>query len=659
MRKIIIIKLLLLAFFVSVCDNLRAQTSVAVSGGNGIYVYCGTTLPKKGSYIIKRADAGKNNWQTVGSTRFPADSNLFFANYDLAMSQNPAAVPLEAAKRPIIWRMLQKQAITDSLNYYASQPAFLQAAGTVYNDTSAVIGKTYDYKISFTADTKAEQLVRAITRGGRVDDYKLQTIYAEPYENKVVIRYYSRYTKVPAMVKLYRQYYMQTEYTEVPAIFNMVTDSNRRFYMITDINVKKDLLYKYYAVPYDAYGNAGQPSDTARLANMVSSNLPAVERLQAISVEKQHAIKLTWKFAPLKFLKSINIYRSESYDTAKYDLIASLQPSDTVFYDKKVLPIKTYYYFMVLNGDRVSSTPSARVPGMLKADRLATAPQRLKVNADGNTAVLSWRRMSADTRGYYLFRSDGDSTHMKQVSGLIPVSGEFYEIYRDTITGKGKRSLYYMVKAENRSYDISAGSNKVFTNISGTSAIINVVSLRVKDVGGHPLLYWPLQQDQQTVYSGYLIHRKKADEPASAYKPIGQQLQSTVNYLEDTSAVKGISYTYYLGLIKTGGQTNRSAEVTYQPFRAKILSPGGIIVQQDGSNANISWDVTGQVDVKQYKIYRLNADGSTALVAEVDKGKGSYTASAGSKPYFTVVCVDGAGNESEIENWVGMPAAAN
>jgi fibronectin type 3 domain-containing protein len=588
------------------------------------------------------------------------DSALFFASYAEAAALNTASPILEEDKKGNIWKLAQKHNIVDSLGFYVPFPAFQQALGTAYCDTTAMAGKLYDYKISMAHPGKkpSEVLVKKVAYTPQLIPAGIKTVYAEPYETKVMLRYYTANGFVPAIIKLYRQYYLQGEFKEVPAAFGMQNQDQKKFYMLTDNEVKRGLVYNYYAVPFDHFGNPGTPSDTVRLTNLVQAGIPAVRKLKASSDEKNHAINLSWTFTPVPYLKSINVYRSESYDTTRYNLVATLSAKETMYVDRNVSPVQTYYYFVKLNGDRSSGLASARVAGMLKADRPAPAPSELQLSTANEGVRLSWNRPAApDIRGYYLYRSENDTTNMKQVSGFIPASGRVTEHYTDTLAVKGNRKYYYTIRAENTSYAKSARSASAGIDLSNTKEDKSPVVLRAKQNGSLVMLHWPLYEAQTGSTTGYEVYRKPAaDSSSAAWARLSTStLRPDRNYFEDSTAIPGLNYRYRLEIIRKQGKT--SSEVTFGLDKPKLLSPGGIVARRNGRKVTIAWDASMQDNITGYKIYKLNANGQYEVAGTV---QGQTTSSFNisttgeERVSFTVVSIDTDNEESEAASWISI-----
>lgn len=112
------------------------------------------------------------------------------------------------------------------------------------------------------------------------------------------------------------------------------------------------------------------------------------------------------------------MYRSEDYDTG-YRLIGSASLADTSFTDRQVNPITTYYYYLIINNAYGQSGKSARIAGMLEANSKAMTPFNLSAQALPGMVVLSWKKPSGDTRGYYIMRSDDGSGKFRQLGDLV------------------------------------------------------------------------------------------------------------------------------------------------------------------------------------------------------------------------------------------------
>jgi hypothetical protein len=361
-----------------------------------------------------------------------------------------------------------------------------------------------------------------------------------------------------------------------------------------------------------------------------------------------------------EFLRTIDIYKSDNYDKG-YRRVGSVSPGDTQYVDNDVNPITTYFYYLIINNAYGQSIPSSRITGMLGPVRIATAPYELTAESKNGVVKLKWRKPTADTRGYYVYRSEMNlSDTLTQITDIILTDSLNVE-FVDSLKTVRSISLAYAVKSVNTSYDISPFSEEVHISPDLKIAIETPLNLRAKYNHGSVLLTWNDVQERDNNILGYNLYRKilKHDgSDSTSFVLINEKAEdNSMNYYDDTTAEEGVKYLYSVESFSVGESRSglSSPSVIEVPiFRPVSISSLNVARVKDGVILN--WHHTMQENIKEYRIYRLTQSKDAVLVATIPSVSESYLdkkAPVGESCFYAITCVNKKNIESKIDDWVG------
>lgn len=653
---------------VATSADVFSQTyPVVAPGPEGNYILCGKAIPLGFSYRIERSEAGREAWQLIATTAFKPDSALFFDRLAQATALNRGLDPSKPMVQQQLWHLARKAESTDSLYYYGAFPACLMVVGAAWYDTTAVAGVPYRYRVTPSRPVPHGEggVSAAVQYPMEPTDYAFKVVYGEPFEQQVTIRLYSGQGEQPAGIRLYRSYYMQGAFEEVFAQTGAMQDDGRMYYVANDTTIAPNLVYQYFAVPYDRYGNPGMPSDTIRIASQVNAGLPVVEQLKAKGDTAAHAMRISWSLPPSPYLQQIRVFRSFAYDSPDFVYIGTASPGDSVFYDRDVSSARTYYYSIVLYGPKGASAPSIRVPGLLPVDptRGVAPPMELEAAVrQGNRVRLRWLcPMDDEVLGFYVYRAFGDSSELKQVSGLIKATQQQL-FYVDSVVYPQQGAWRYMIRSVNKSHNLSVPSDTVRV-LSLASAEDQMAPITVKVIynGQAPIVYWKTPHLLESGYTGFHVYRARLEDSSAvdAERLNADILHYSENMWEDTTFMRGRGYRYWVEAVQADGQTQPSPPAEFALPLERLYAPGNLSARVHGKGVILSWDATRQEGIKEYRIFRSTrgANATPQLIGTRDPAASSFEDSEvvkGQYYFYTVVCADTAANESPKEDWVGV-----
>lgn len=626
----------------------------------GFYLDITNKIEKNGFYKIYRKQGRDTNFKEIAILKTPDKFETFYNALILSNSKNPIYDIPEPTYLPKLWEIAFMTKSLDSIPIYGKLPYFQEALGCGYYDNLIENGISYVYKIELYSDNQfvKEFTTRPSTFNKTTPNCRIHFSSFEAQEKYVKLSFASSVSEKPFKIKLFRNIYLQTDYLEIKPniLYNKLGDS--LYARILDTNVVKGIIYNYYAVPIDLYGNMGIPSDTIRVINSFKKSESYIETIRTKSIDSLNAIQISWKCEVPEYVRSINIFRSNNYD-GEYKLIGSALPQDTMFLDNQVNPIQSYFYYLIINDVFGESTRSPRVSGMLQANKKAEVPLDFKVtNEDGNIK-LTWQRPSADTRGYYVFRTTTqENDTLIQISDLI-LSNDLEINYVDTLKNINTPLLGYAVKSVNTSYDISPATEIEYINPQSNQILQTPMNLRAINQNGKILLTWEESVLNNLEVRGYNIYRKilKNDGTDSTeFEKLANSIENEANnFYVDTTVSEGINYLYAIESIGFNGNKSllSAPTIVYLP-KLRPISIQSIYWGLSDKGVLLQWEKTMQNSIVSYNIYRLKENEKPIKIASIKSDIVEFFDNYildDTPIFYAITCVDAKGNESEIEEW--------
>jgi len=627
---------------------------------NGFFIEITKQIPQNGYYQILRKENSAIEFQQIAVIAPPVNFEDFYNRLILSNAKNPIYDLPTNYFLTKIWNIIIKTHNLDSIPIYGSMPYFQEALGTGYYDNTLTINHLYTYKIQFYANNKliSETTTEPLIFKKSTAVCKIHSASAIANENYIKLNFASSKTNKPFKVKVFRNIYLQTDFIEISPdiIYNNSNDSV--FARILDTNVVKGIIYDYFVLPFDELGNEGQNSDTIRVINSFNKSESFIQTIRTKSIDSISAIQISWTCPIPKYLRSINIYRSENYD-GQYKLIGSAIPSDTSFIDNQINPIQTYFYYLIINDVFGQSVRSARTTGMLNANKKALSPLDLKAIPENGFVTLTWKRPSADTRGYYIFRSTNlPNDTLTQISDII-LNNDLNVKFIDSLKGVTSQVLSYAVKSSNTSYDISNLSEIVYIDNPQNIHLPTPMNLSAKFQDGNVLLIWDINDIENIDIFGYRIFRKllkKDGSDSTDFIEIKRpNTEQSLNYFTDSSCTNGNTYLYSVQAISANNSQSHlsaPAQIYIPKFKPLSISSCQITKEQDGFY--LQWEPTLQDDIKSYKIYRIENNEKYVLIAEINSKQTNYFDKYKSNApivFYTITCINNQNIESDITEW--------
>ena len=589
----------------------------------GIYVFCGTELPKRFSYLIEKKMSGDTGWKTIAELQAPKSE----AACRGAVLSLPAAIAsFTNVRDPEIkklWQQIKSAQSLDSLYAFGIDPRFQSVAGCALLDEGITAKGTYQYRISKLEKNGTKVLVNqeSIVFPSSIYNGRLTPVKFKPGEANIRITYTLSDSLNTAGVKLYRSQYEENKFIQVPSNVFFTKENNRQAVIVVDAETAQGITYTYVAIPVDALGNEGAPADTLNIYNLVKpSDVGLIVKFDVTPKEKQHGNQLEWKLNTDKGITSTDIYRSQAYD-GMYKKIASLPPKETKYFDDKNLtPSKAYFYYILINNAYGSNLPSARIPAILKGNKQNLfPPQNLTVTKNGKIVKLGFLKLEPDTRGYYIYRANGYTGPLKQLPRML-LSTDSSLTYIDTLPDNNMPQVYsYAVADINNSYNISPVSERVSIQTSGGNLPIPP-TIAALFKSNSVFVTWKDVSDINPAVTGYNLYRAISNNDGKEIEtPKIIAVTNGANSFTDKNISDGKRYHYYVQTvgIDTSDVSSLSRNASILIPEQIPMQPGEVTAFAAQNKVIIKWDLPADSSLKQIRIYRAVANQRASLIKEI------------------------------------------
>ena len=650
MKPIFFLIIALLASF-----PLRAQNPSGRAYSGGIYVFCGADIPHHFRYVVEKKNAS-GAWERAAELRAPASLAALKANLLGLPASIRNMMPLPLEESDFIWERQRNAYHIDSLYAYRGDPKVLAAVGCGWFDDGVAANGTYHYRVS---KVNASDVVMPI--GEFQQQYPQENAYSGtlytmrfvPDDDVVTIYYGMTDTLSTYNLRLYRSRLQENDYRETPSVVAFSTLRGRTVAVVSDETVTKGLAYSYVAIPYDALGNMGTPSDTISIYNLSKvADIGFPEELQAVGDKAKKGVALTWKIQSDMYVLGYGLYRSKDYD-GDYTRIAMLPRGTTSYFDSDVDPAKAYYYFVTVHNGYGNSLPSARVPVILEGDgNNIIPPQNVEVALNGNVVQLTFNSIDADTRGYRVYRGEGYTGALSLIASFA--AGDSLPSFTDTLALSLTPQTYtYAVADVNTSNRVSPMSERVSVQFGGgmLSAPSGVeAQLRDNEI----FVVWEDMEQVNVYAAGYNLYRSITPTSDTEDEPqlIATLLTNANSYIE-TNLIPGAHYRYSVETIDINGETSgRSQHAGVTVPRQPPLPPGQVSAIATTDRILLRWDNPYDASVETIRIYRAATNVQPALIKELPPDQNTFedqTAVLGEQYFYFVVTVNGRGEESRAD----------
>jgi len=601
------IKLLIiftLMFTLSGHSHAQENEPTAVATEKGMWIYLGNDIPSGFQYQVLKS-VGDGDFVPLGTTAYQGDPGTMKATtekYYPLFGNLDKPVDSELS---FLRDYASRSKTTDSV-YISNFPLMHILLGTAFFDPEVTAGKTYRYRVEKIAgkDRLWEKTSNRVTFPAETDIPRPRFSSKQEFASQVVVRWYVAGESSLSSFLIYRRVFGKGEYQrlDIERGFNISQDT---IYLIAaDTAIQTPSLYEYYITPLDIYGNSGPESEVVNAGTVGSVNYPVPDYFKAMGGQKDHQVELSWKFSETGYMRSIEVYRSKSFDEG-FTRIARLTPKDTSFTDIVPVANENYWYYLLINGLNGIGPPSAKVSAMFRnRGEKPLPPSETGAESIKGGIKVYWSYYEPYAKGFYVYRYIYETAEFEQVSGLIPSGAEIYS-YADTAGYLQGNEVYrYAVRTVNDVDQLSDFSETASASPGKKATVGSPMNLHITKSGNGIILVWDDMRQTEPALLGYKVFRRT--DPDGRYTLLaGDTLRNDLNYYRDTTLAAGQSYRYTVSAIDFyGNESTGRVSVAYVPEASTVIAPEILRAVNTEEGILISWGQVTDEKAVSVRVYR-------------------------------------------------------
>ena len=640
---------LLLVFASSAVAQIQQVNSMAEARQNEIVVFLGkgivsTSKPFQNitAYRIERKEGSRNNWTEVGESRAPATNEEFKRAFNEALSYFPQPHQDSPIPVDVIWQKILQHNNADSIAPYNFYLPVMLALGYATVDKNVKPKIVYQYRIShqINGNWQTAFVTNSVSLPASPKMPKAQSFKQFTQPNQIELTFLLKGENFPVYYQLLRRDHFNGAFAVQPVQKMLSVRADSLFVNIRDTLLVAHQAYEYVLAGYDRVGNRNIPSGTVTVASYNFNEATLPYRINTHNQNNVQGILLSWRLDNPELSRGLRLFRSEHQDK-NFETIADLPPTDTLYIDQQVEPMKRYYYhFRILGVLGESSVTSATVFGMFQSSLAPLPPVNPSAVPEQQAIRLRWQAGDTDIKGYYVYRGiTGES--LEQVSPFLTDT-----TYLDSSQELSGRIFYdYAVRAENSSLHLSNYSDTVQVRPEIPTNPQRPRELMATVADGRIRLSWLDMKNLDNAIAVYEIER------------VVQQKVDTLfrweeNSFNDSTALRGIAYTYRVRAYDMfGGASDWSqdASIMMAAPSEQLFAPPGFQAFKGEGAITLRWGGSLQNGLVAYKIYRKTQGATPSLLATIEASQYEYTdrsVTKGGKYYYYITAV---GNNKESE----------
>ncbi len=462
----------------------------------------------------------------------------------------------------------------------------------------------------------------------------------------------------PAEQQLYSKFYVKrklfssqnTDYQFISPLITFSTKNKITTLSIIDTTLKSYSAYNYQIRVGDIFGNLDSTT-----YNFEGNNVP--ERLvvipQNIKVEAQENkrnLLISWTLPQNQTIQSIKLLRSRDFDK-DFRVIANLNGNETSFDDKIDIANELYHYYFEVHDIFGNINKSIKFKGVYDKNYVPSPPNNLAIKQNTKGVELTWESSDKFTRGFYVFRKQGQRSEFLQISPLI-FSRQNEGKYIDSTRLDFDNTYFYAVKAESDTYNKSSFSESISfkaENTSSRNSLKPPYDLNAVFRNDKVMLNWENVNAENSQVLGYQVFRKADSE--KEYKLLTEKAISfRHNFYEDSTFFSEEKYQY--AIVCTDLRNNfslKSQPISIDLNGRFLMIPENIGAEVLANEIKLKWTEIDIDRIKNIKIYRAEDNANFKLLTTLQKNKQDYSDTAvqkGKNYVYKISTIDLAGKES-------------
>lgn len=613
-KKYILSAAVLFLFSITMAQQ---QENLSVPAPKGVLVFTGMALPNGNQvdrYTVERS-YDKKRWEQLTEMRSPADWNAFQAAFnnwkpDFGFQGEPPLEVLQAG-----WQKCEAAGVIDSLGYWSPLTGIRLAAGIAY----------YDQTVE--KEKKVWHRVRAYKGGKMVSEsisYPVQYPFLPRYDpitlsEKAVNRYYYYMqwrSKGDAPAPYFEvRYYENKELKEAKGVMARYKVDNSTYYIFQDTIANLTGERQYFLNPLDMYGNRGAATEIV-FVSQTSAKANYFSKANAHTLEQGYGVRIHWELNNPEILKSITLFKSDSFDGKEYMPVATLPATDTAYIDADVVPDKMYYYYLETESAQHDKPLKSNIFFANAYDKHPPVPPVIRGGASGGKEVrLEIEANDIHLAGVRVYRSNGIAPELQPISDILPLHDNV-ALFTDTSSVlRGDRGYLYAATTVNTSAVESGFSNRltVVPDIKTVPPSPNQLTAYLNDEEAVQLL-WEDVQAWHLHIRGYAVYRREL--PDGSFEPLLPKDSLVLGQaFADKTVIEDKAYEYAVQTVDYfGGTSETMAQTTIYIQIKQLPAPPEITLRQEMGKVIAEWYKMTDEDLWETNLYRYQRGGKEQLL---------------------------------------------
>lgn len=638
----------------------------------GIFVLTGNDIivPERASdktsgYLIERRSERESQWHNVAQVTTPGRMKDFETSLQYWCASFPEWADCERIPVEKLFTVLERTGTTDSLMYYGQLLPVRLAAGTVWLDSTVTDTLKYQYRVSRASAGETAQLLFTSVPVRREET----TFLGRPViirkvvsDNEVIMTCGLDPGYRPAFYRVFRKKEGVQSFSGINPSMVRFIRNDTSFVTVRDTAIEPGKVYSWYITPVDYFGRVSDNSEIVRTGIYSFGSVRAPYNISTAARIPAGGIEVRWKLDDPSAIRSLNIYRSFDYDTG-YVLIKKISPSDTLFTDAAVEPMRKYFYYFVMEGFfNELSPPGVRFFGIAENKVPPIRPVIASAEGIADGARIGISVFNPDVRTVRIYRRIQGAREFSPVA-LAPVPEGNRVVYTDTSRYFGGYTLLsYAAVAENTSFALSEFSDTVSVYPATETVTASPDNLVVTWENGAVNMIWDNIRNTNPEIIGYRVYRRVRETNPARQKEyallVDGFLQPEVNYYTDNQVVAGNTYEYMVrGVDFRNGESRTGASAIITVSKPKPLPPSGMTLTVGADAVSVAWEAPEQQDIVSFRLYRYERGKTPVIIATVPQGTTLFTdttAQRGKLYFYYLTSVHANGIESSTGKEEGV-----
>lgn len=617
---------------------------------NGIFIEFGQkTLIGKNLELLRKA-SNENTFKSISKINAPVSiedvkRRIYQSNEVFVEGSRPTDKDLDK-----FWANYQAQK-PNVLSLVSVVPQFEYIFGLAYLDKDIRPNIKYQYQLSdgrnilFTSPNavvylKQKYFPRLQELAQTTTDKAINFEFS--YPKQLFLQ-----TKFEVKRKLFTS--KSNEYQSIKPAISLTNDRKKESIILSDTTLSTYAQFDYQVHLSDIFGNKDTTTYNFEGNNIPKQLVPEITNIKIEPAKDRRAFVLTWNLTQKDFVQNIALFRSRDFDK-NFESIARFNKTDEIYTDGIEIANELYFYYFEVTDIFGNNRKTIKYQKVYEGSYIPTPPANLSSNPTQNGIELTWQATDPNSRGFYVFRKEGQKSDFTQISPII-LSQTGVGKYTDTTKLDAESTYYYAVKAESDTYEKSKFSDSLSYRPQGKqlkNQLKAPIDLNITFRDGKAMLTWENLNTENPQVLGYQVLRKSESE--KDFKIITPKGLSFIhNYFVDSSFFSENKYQYVIISLDDKNHSSNQSRVLLLDLTGKFLmTPDDIGFERKANGILLKWTEIDENRIKNIKIYRSENDGVAKLIGTLDKNQRKYTDNnviKGRSYIYQITTVDLSGKE--------------